>query len=220
METFDAMNNKYIITEVDDQPTVVSMSKCNMCPFFSLPSGSFSCYCTKRESATNPAKLVETVNAITITDGFRYVLQDIKQPKWCELSILQLDTDLDNYMYYKAVGNVAGRHVQDPGSLDLILDTAIKYSKNKLVKDNKIKVAKSSDTPPQIDNQKICSCCGKKKDDVIRSKNNGMCDDCWEEISTFDENKINSIYINNFRLKRKSTYSDSQFKKIINNIEI
>ena len=56
---------------------------------------------------------------------------------------------------------------------------------------------------------------------IDRNKNLGMCNDCWDKISNKkDNNELYFAYINNFRLKRKSTYSKSEFKKVLNNIKI
>lgn len=59
-----------------------------------------------------------------------------------------------------------------------------------------------------------CSCCGKMYKSVERYKNDGMCETCIETYSD-DEEKVQFAKMNNFRLKRKSDFSEIKYKIIV-----
>ena len=59
-----------------------------------------------------------------------------------------------------------------------------------------------------------CSCCGKMYKSVERDKNDGMCETCIENFSN-NEEKLQFAKMNNFRLKRKSEFSEKKFKIIV-----
>ncbi|MFW6272832.1 MAG: hypothetical protein ACOC2U_03535, partial [bacterium] len=76
---------------------------------------------------------------------------------------------------------------------------------------------KSNITPKQKP-LKECSHCGEKYISIDRKKNIGMCEKCW---NLYKENKDEKYfsYINNFRLKRKSTRLE-KIDKIVGDLNI
>jgi len=207
---------KYLITKIDNEPHILCVNKCNFCPFFSLDEFGFECFCV-REDKINP-KLISKTNSVTYANNKRYTTHDIKRPDWCGLDEFLIGDNINNYMYYRS-GNhtISCEKINNPEQLPIIFDNYLKFSKGNIVKDNK-KIERENFELIKQKNKNVCSCCGLNKDNVDRNKNMGLCDDCYNDIRiNYNNDKLSFIYINNFRLKRKSTYSKSTFKKIIDN---
>lgn len=207
MQNYPFIKRKYVITNVDNKPTLLAVSKCNFCPFFKFDSIKFECKCTKQDPHL-PERLLQKTNAARYIDGYQYPMDDIKLPDWCELSVLDFDCKLDDILYYKRDKLIIGEPFDCPVDIDITEDNSIKRVGQGLFKSEYIKIDKVV-TPILT----ICSSCGKDKKDVDRNKNIGLCGDCLSTINN-DSKKVQFAYINNFRLKRKSTYSESEFKII------
>ena len=207
MENYPFIKRKYVITNVESKPTLLAVSKCNYCPFFKFDAYKFESFCTKRDPHL-PERSIGKTNAARYLDGYQYPMDDIKLPDWCELSVLDFDCKLDDILYYKKGKLIVGEAFNCPADIDITEDNSIKYVGQNLVKTEYIKIDNAIPTPIL----KICSCCGEDKSDVDRTRNEGLCGDCLLLLDDTDTNKLNFIYINNFRLKRKSTYLNTDFK--------
>lgn len=207
---------KYLITKIDNEPHIVCVSKCNFCPFFSLDEIGFECFCIREER--NKPKYIDKVNCVTYANNKRFTTNEIKRPNWCSLDEFLIGDNINNYMYYRSGKHtISCEKVDNPEQLPIIFDTYLKLSKGNIVKDNK-KIEKENFQLIEHKNKNICSCCGQNKEDVDRNKNMGLCKDCYQDvINNQNDELLSFIYINNFRLKRKSTYSNLNFKKILNN---
>lgn len=204
---------KYVITKIEDQPHILCISKCNFCPFFSLDTSGFDCFCHREEMDNK--RLISKVNSVVYAYPLRYTTFDVKRPDWCGLDEFLIGGDVNKNMYYRTGNNtISCEKIDNPEEHPILFDTYLKYSKGKIVKDNK-KIEKDNFIVIDEQNKNICSCCGSKKNDVDRNKNLGMCDECCDMVKHHsDDETMRFIYINNFRLKRKSTYSNTKFKKI------
>lgn len=204
---------KYVITKINDKPHILYVSKCNFCPFISLNREDFNCYCLKGKS--NP-RFISKTNSITYSENEVYTTSYIKKPNWCELDDFLTSINKPQYVYYIYNNKFCCDNIDVIDNLPIIFDDCVKFSKGKIVKN--LKKTKNEKYDFIIQNNKnICSCCGINKDTVDRYKNMGLCDECHDKIKNKkDINMLNFIYLNNFRLKRKSTYSKSTFKKIMN----
>lgn len=207
---------KYLITKIDNEPHIVCVSKCNFCPFFSLDEIGFECFCIREER--NKPKYIDKVNCVTYANNKRFTTNEIKRPNWCSLDEFLIGDNINNYMYYRSGKHtISCEKVDNPEQLPIIFDTYLKLSKGNIVKDNK-KIEKENFQLIEHKNKNICSCCGQNKEDVDRNKNMGLCKDCYQDvINNQNDELLSFIYMNNFRLKRKSTYSNLNFKKILNN---
>lgn len=207
---------KYISTKVDGEVVTLCLSKCNLCPFMSLDVKSKTAYCVKNSiNTTLPKKFIKTIYSYMYMDGYHYSLMDIDLPTWCTLPEDFFECIKDKLYYTKVKDQIKCEVFEDSVSRQIINDNNIKYIKDTLVTDNS-SFAKNMTTtkyePPKPTN--TCSVCGDDKEEVDRTKNMGMCDDCWKQYQ-FDDEKNNFAYINNFRLKRKAKFSSNNFKKIV-----
>jgi hypothetical protein len=145
-------------------------------------------------------------------------MMDIQIPDWCLNDILFLDVLISKNISYKDGNDIHTDKLESLGSMEAQFDDDVEYDGLKLInKKSKVKVNGfasgynyTSYTPPVIKN--ICSLCGEDKPEVDRKKNLGMCDECNNKQN---RDKTDFAYMNNFRLKRKSTYSNLEFKKLL-----
>jgi len=214
-------NRKYIRLVVDDKDTWVSLSKCNYCPFFRFVKGELNgnCgRCSKFENKENPEDptLLDKLYGYCVHYDTTTASKDIPIPDWCGLSDTLVKDDIIVYQltneYSKELTVVTTDNYNE---LPLISDINLRYTKGyKLMYQktyNSGYTAPVSRYSPSYVEKKICSCCGQDKTDVSRTVNLGMCSDCWK-LYEGDTEKKKFAKINNFRLKRKSDFSEKTFK--------
>lgn len=212
------MNNRYLYTLVENREYILQLSKCNKCPFFNVDIDKIVCIC-KKSKENDEYKYLFVDDISFITDNIKkpkYLLPDkeIDIPDWCELSSdSNLPTGEDISLYYKRENKIIKRKMY-PYTFKNILkieddkvynnDTDFKLSI--IVNSVTAKIKKSK-------KQYVCSACGEKKIGITRKENLGMCLECWDLYNN-DFNKKYTSYINNFRLKRKSDFINTEFKMI------
>lgn len=201
-------NKRYIFVDIDGNRQLMCMFKCNFCPHLKIDKS------TKMATCDNMKQDLELVRAYGYSVGGDYIpLSIINIPDSCNLPELVED----------AIAKSPLTHIRQA---KIISDKYVDYDRMmKLKSTNKIndvssqKNRFSSNLPATIEKPKAiikkdtCSCCGEEKENVKRDVNNGMCSDCFEKYRN-DKDKLQFTFINNFRLKRDSTYSDKTFKII------
>ncbi|MFW6225705.1 MAG: hypothetical protein ACOC3V_01940 [bacterium] len=223
------MNIKYIKTEINNNDSIMVMDSCNLCPLLSFDHDTKVVRCLKYN---RPYKDIEPYKSNIIkqnTNGYKFSrgiylpLEKIEIPKWCGLSDnissikskIYVKTGQNKYKYrfYYNKNNTCNYDYQIQNSKDVDYDRCfIKLIKREDKPKRKINTnfKNENNTKPPISHtstQKIlkeCSYCGNKDTTVSRNNNMGMCEKCW---NLYKENKDKKYlsYINNFRLKRKST---------------
>lgn len=104
--------------------------------------------------------------------------------------------------------------------VDKYIDNLIKYTFPNKDSEGKETEEESSvpaapAAPAETPKYENCSLCGEEDESVDRTKNYGMCDDCWE-TSENDNDVKKQAFINNFRIKRKvKVDKETQFKLIV-----
>jgi hypothetical protein len=218
-------NYRYIFTKVDNRPQFVITDICNHCPFLISESG----YDAKCSKYVNPKT---NSNKIQMVYGYMYrttptgktkleTLTNINIPSWCDLpNHISKVTPKNNINYIKN-----GKLKTDSGesyalTVSIISGDKIEFSEEDLeslvTKKDKPKYVNYGNevTPPiKTKNTEICSLCGEDKEGVDRNKKRGMCKTCYSENKK-NKKKLYSAYINNFRLKRRETWKNQDFKKI------
>ena len=211
------INLKFIGTKIDNNNCIMSMTTCNLCPFFDINPKTKKSFCSKEKTIK---KLIVPTYSFLYRDGYYYPLLDIYIPEWCELDKFSTDVLSHKEIIYLKSGEVTHDIIDSFNGFDIISHRLVKYNGCKLVTDpKKIVNGYNYQYVPLEDIKNYCSFCGQDKSDVDRLKNFGMCESCIE-LTKNDEIKLNQAYINNFRLKRKSTYSEFNFKKVCSNINL
>lgn len=229
-------NIKYIGTKVNGINSIVKLNACNMCPFLKFEPHSKTAYCNNPKENNLIKKPIITTHSYMYNDGYHYPLNNIQIPNWCNLYNFVSDVISHNKITYQLSGNIYTDTIPNFTDFNIYSDKKLKFNGCKL-EHNAVSYNNKNTLPQCINNtnnknssistpyvkKDTCSLCGEYKDNVNRSNNLGMCNDCWNKISDKKNSENDDIYfayINNFRLKRKSTYARSQFKKVLNNIKI
>jgi len=184
--------SKYISTLVNNKPTCLSLMSCNLCPYLNINSLKKEAICLN-----NNNKLIEKIYYYTYDRGYHRPLKKISIPNWCLLDddfykpLLQKDVIVYKY------GEI-NKIKYEILNKDILNDNYVKYIENKLVTKEKFDNVINENNIQSF--EKICSNCGKYKEDVNRNENIGMCSDCYSNFKISNDNY--NIYINNFRLKR------------------
>ena len=221
------MSVKYIKTQVDKKPVILTMNSCNLCPLLYYDSDSKTAKCSKFSTPFKVSKLDGNViptkiNGYSYSKGVYAPLTKIEIPSWCKLSdnindISKVET------YVKSSQNTYRVIYDNVKELELLPYTKVQYDNTNLNLESKSNSNfsskygykneyKSAYVPP-VTNK--CSLCGELKNEVDRKTRHGMCNSCFENFNE-DENKKYISFINNFRLKRKSTWIENVGKKVVN----
>ena len=224
-------NTRYIKTKVDDTPKILHLLTCNLCPLLKFETGQYVA------NVTRCAKYHSITTNITDNDVYSYSvmgnrsipLKDIAIPDWCGLSpgICLINASGDMYVrnghnsyeivphIYQSLVVVSTLYVQYDVKLEKLVSGARKNSIYFPPAKN-IKALPEGTITKNYKSLATCSCCGQMVENVDRKKNIGMCPKCWDENK--DNDKIKHFaYVNNFRLKRNSTWTDEIHKKIKEN---
>ena len=221
-------NTRYIKTKVNDTPRILHLLSCNLCPFLQFGVGihvTNITRCSKYHSiSTNITD--HDVYSYSIMGDRSLPLKDIAIPTWCGLpqGICLVNATGDMYVrnghnscetvphIYQNLVVISGLYVQYNVKLEKLVSGT---QKNAIffpsVED--IKALPENTTTKTYKSLSTCSCCGQSAENVDRNKNLGMCPKCWEENKDNDEMK-HFAYVNNFRLKRNSTWTEEIHKKI------
>lgn len=224
---------KYIGTKIDNKSAIMGLSTCNMCPFLYFESHSKSAFCKNPREEHLTKKHIMVCYSYMYNDGYHYPLNEVSIPDWCQLSNMVVDILGAKKISYQDSGDVHTDTITSFGEFHIYADKKLKFKgcklETKFAPDNKDNTTTQKSLPERttysapipVVKKEVCSLCGESKEDVDRTKKLGMCEKCWKKISKKKDNdKIYFAYMNNFRLKRKSTYSESDFKKIVNNIKL
>lgn len=229
----NVLNIKYIYTKIDGMPKFLIMDKCNFCPFLINDHINSTTLCGKYTDVKSKSK---EKNYLAKIHGYvirktpynrREPITDIKIPNWCELPRVVTKVKTDEIFYYKKNGILTQESsIKYANTISVVSSKNIRTSsidgESLLTKPISSGSGRpygytpgTSGSKPKvtviIDN--TCSVCGKAKDTVNRSKNNGTCSECWENIKDTPD-MVYKSYINNFRLKRKKSWVDKEFKKV------
>jgi hypothetical protein len=202
-------NIRYIRTRIDDKPAKLLLNKCNFCPYFRFDKSDYICKCTKFTNDKNySSNEIEKKYVFDFYGNITLPFLPIDIPDWCKLA--DNDTNEDDYFLTVLKDNyMLLKYVCTSVSLDIINDNNITYKDGKL--------STKSRSYYNYSNLEICSICGENKDTVKRKENLGVCEKCLE-IYKDNESMKYFAYVNNFRLKRKSTFNKNNFKIINKNI--
>ena len=217
-------NARYIKTYIDNRPGLLRLTSCNLCPFLSFDKKNRMVRCSRftyniKNSPDLFSNIIDTsINAYSISGNICLPLTDINIPDWCKLAKDSLDGQNGVYLYYKDDSNNT-QVVNNIITTLPITSSTLAYHDRKLTKlitkDIKTVPALPANTFPPYRKPFLnkCSCCGEEKEKIDRNKNIGMCDSCWDKYKDDEKSKYFS-FVNNFRLKRNSTWIDKIDKKI------
>jgi len=230
------INGKCIGTKVDGKTAIMRLNTCNMCPFLTFDSHTKTAFCRNPKEDYLTKKVIAICYSYMYNDGYHFPLNDIHIPDWCQLNDLAADVIAYKKISYQEGGNVYTDTIQNFTEFHIYSDKNLKFNgcklESKVLPNNQQKsLPQSTNNSSSVDRfsynstpyvkKDTCSLCGEYKEEVDRNNNLGMCNDCWDKISNKKDNdEIYFAYINNFRLKRKSSYSKSEFKKILDNIKL
>lgn len=224
------MEKRYIKTEIDGSASILKINSCNLCPFFMYMKSEGNTRCAKYFSPSSKSNITcPNIYSYTISNNNAFPIQSIDIPVWCGLHKTKETVKEDKNLYIRNGQNRYMEIPTDDKNLVTLSSLFVDYDKNlnKLVYVTDtpntpykylMNEEKETSLPPfdVTDSYKVkreCSCCGDNKEDIDRTKNLGMCTTCWEQYKDNEEYKY-FAFINNFRLKRKSTWTDVISKKI------
>jgi len=226
------MEERYIKTEIDGTISILKMNTCNLCPFLMYITQVNKTTCAKYYSPSNNSNITcSNVYSYTISDKNKLPIQSIDIPSWCQLGKDIKTVHIEKEYYIK---NGQNKNMAIPISndqkLSIISSLFVDYDRtlSKLVycnnnpntpykylkDDEKMSTALVVQKPIKETVKIECSCCGENKENIDRTKNNGMCNVCWEKYKNNEELKY-FAFINNFRLKRKKNWTDEIHKKVV-----
>lgn len=183
--------SKYISTLVNDKPTCLSLRSCNLCPYLNINS-------LKKEAiCLNNNKLIEKIYYYSYDRGYHRALKKVSIPNWCSLDDDFYKSLLQKDVFFYKYGEI-NKVKYDITNKDILDDEYVKYIENKLVTKEKTNNYTDKINTPSL--EKVCSNCGKHKENVNRNEKLGMCTSCYSNFRLGDDNY--KVYINNFRLKR------------------
>lgn len=232
-------NIRFIKTKISDDNAYVLLTKCDYCPHFLKDKSIGKVSCGNSFNSLNNDNIIQSDVRFMLKNN-NLVVQDSDTliPEWCTLSDKMKDEMDKSRIVYKSRGfiyklispfskgvdkiipDVYIRHKYESDELEYNEEGKI-YITNQILKKENDKIVNNTNhvtTIPftnytKIIDKNICSSCGEDRDDVKRSENDGMCNDCYEK-NKFDNMLKYYSFINNFRLKRKSDWSDNKFKII------
>ena len=218
------MNKRYIRTEIGGEKRIMELDSCNLCPLLYFNHEDKEIRCLKYN---RPFKDIDARDSNIIkkcTNGFKFCrgiylpLEDIKIPDWCGLS--NDVTCIQSEIFIKTGQNSYNDYYGMLDCFKIVLSKEVEYDNCfiKLIEKNshrKVTTNFKNETntrylPPKKSDE--CSYCGENDSSVDRRIKNGMCDKCWDLYKDSKDEKYLS-YINNFRLKRKSTRLEKIDKK-------
>jgi hypothetical protein len=214
---------RYIFTKVDNTPKYVMLKHCNICPFLINDYNNGEAKCCK---FSNPNPETEDKNFITKVYGYRQlnvnsfvmqIMMNVNIPTWCGLPkhLVELSpNDAITTVKDKSLFIESGQNYSDVVQImpETNIEVDSKDGESLIFKKESNIIYPQSYKQPII--KQICSSCGEDKKDVSRDKHDGMCGDCWGNFKK-NKKKRHYSYINNFRLKRKETWKNDEFKMIL-----
>jgi hypothetical protein len=214
-------NIRYIKTYISNEHKILCLNSCNLCPFLLFDKNNKTVRCSKyTDKITIDNKFYSNIincniNAYSISGPVFLPLSNINIPDWCGLDKDIISANNNIKLYYKTGFNQSTSVNNILTNLPVESSYYVNYN-NKLIKlesnFNKLPaIIEKTEKTHSILN--ICSCCGNNKNDVDRNNNLGMCNDCWEKHKNNKNIKYYS-YVNNFRLKRNSTWIKDINEKI------
>lgn len=203
---------KFIKTEVDEKAVRLKLSNCNYCPYFKFNIADKTCVCRKyvNNNGENSSNVILKRYNYELYNFIYLPILETPIPEWCNLPSQETDVDNEYTLSVLKEDYMISQFVSTKKDLDIINDETVIYRNGKLV--TKTVITRSYLYIKPLNNT-ICSSCGKSKDDVNRKENLGMCNECWNLYSK-NEIKKHFAYINNFRIKRQSTYKEIKYKKV------
>jgi hypothetical protein len=217
------INTRYIILKVDNYPKIVHLLSCRLCPLLYYDKRIGMILCQRFTSESDNVIASKKYSCISVKD-VTIPFDNIEIPNWCSLPSDIKDIGQETEVYYKTANNKYEKSPLPIASLIVVSSINLSYSYElitlvsnannrtlfpalNIIKENTV----INDNSPII---RKCSCCGIAKEKVQRTEHNGMCSECWE-ANKDDKEVMRLAFINNFRLKRKATWSNEKFKTII-----
>lgn len=215
--------NRYIKTKVDHVPTILNMDSCNMCPFMIFHKESRIARCSKFYSKDTNFNIIDnSVYSYSLCGDNCVTLKELEIPIWCglptKIEVIRDETEVyvrSGQNQYSTIFNMTD-DLQVYSSLFIEFDDKLNFLthiNNKTRKNTLVYTPIPVEKFIPIVVKRECSCCGQDKEEVNRETNTGMCNDCWV-LSQHNEETKYFAYINNFRLKRKSTWMKEIPKKL------
>ena len=230
---------RYLFTKIDEKPHFLIMSKCNFCPFM---INDFKNGDTKCGKFCNPTSKHEHKHFLQTVYGYMQkgygtmdmeVLTTIGIPTWCNLPNHLTKISPNDAIHTIVNGKLYSESGQNyANTVQIISDDEVMFSKEdfetlvlvpkgkKIItygKDGRRFPATSTSsietTPEPIKGINVCSFCGEDKENVNRDDHIGMCDGCWDKYK-FSHPKRRISKINNFRLKRRESWEDKEYKMV------
>lgn len=234
-------NIRFIKTKVGDDGVYLILTKCDNCPYIAKDVFASKVRCGHSFGSKNRDNVILNDAEFIIKNNNIENKSDVQIPEWCSLCDRMKDEMDKKLIRYKSDGVIYSLLSFFRKGVDKILPDIYVTRKNrsdeleynedgKFFLENQVKLKENENViikPLQtfehnsvvVNNtiqKNICSCCGEGKEEVDRYINDGICNDCLDIIKNDKKVKYRS-YINNFRLKRKSTWSKNNFE-IINNL--
>lgn len=218
-------NIRYVKTEINGVKAPMCMNSCNLCPLLGIDREKMTANClrfkrTFRDIEPQTSNVIKKIYGYKYTKGVYLPLEIIEIPNWCLLSDKKESVLYTSLIFVKTKNNGYRICYDNLDVLNIINSQDIEYGENgiDLIFKDKIKTTEPFGLLPektQKNNILIekCSCCGEMKEKTDRNKYYGMCEDCWNKNKNNEQVKYFS-YINNFRLKRKSTWIKKIDKKL------
>ena len=219
---------RYLYTKIDEKAQFLVMKKCNLCPFLINEFDKGEAHCAKHINAKSSFK---DKNFISKVSGYRQrragstkmdILSDVDIPFWCNLPNHLAKMSPNDNIYSIKDGKLFIESGQNYANTVQIIDSVfVKYdekhqaliSKPKEEKKAVIRTPYKNTTNWKPKHLTVCSSCGEVKDEIDRDIHIGMCDECWGK-NKFSHPKRHHSRINNFRLKRRETWVDEEFKTV------
>ena len=223
-------NYRYVFTKIDKKPQFLIMSKCNYCPFMINDFHNGDVKCSK---FIDPKSSGIYKNFISFVYGYMQkgnslfkmeALTRINIPYWCNLPDHLTEITPNDAIHTIVDGKLfieSGQNYSD--NVQIISDDEVMFNredceslilipkKGKYINYNGGKSTILTNTTTSFKDTRMCSSCGEDKEDVDREKHNGMCINCWAKFKRNKKKKYFS-YINNFRLKRKESWKNEEYK--------
>ena len=221
-------NIRYIKTKVDETPKTLLMHSCNLCPYLFFIKELNTAKCMQFKSPNSENLIERQLYSYNVAGDKAIPVKNIIIPEWCGLVKELMSTYSDRkliirngcngyrtiYGVFDSTNLISSSYVSYDRTLDKLVSAETKYGTNLPVVQNRTVIpAFSIVTPPPPPLTHKCSCCGNVKEGVNRIKNIGMCTECWEQNKD-NETVKQFAFVNNFRLKRNSTWTDVIHKKI------
>lgn len=217
------INIKYIKTKINGEPKILCMVTCNLCPMLKFNAASRTAFCSKYFCALDVIGLSHNIISNNIWgyscyQGVSSPYRDLQIPTWCGLQSHLPIVNTSNQLYTRTGHNTYSTEINESTNLAVFSSQYIKYDNvltnlitNRVTNLPMVYNDGSRLLLDDFGSSEKCSCCGKLSKDVKRTEHIGMCDNCWDKN---DKNIEYFSYINNFRLKRKSTWIKKIDKKI------